>query len=82
MSSLGEVSVSSVKQPLKNNSHYGALKHLAHNATSKQQSTLFTRNAGLAQKKLTSLDENVFVNSIRETGAVNQKFSNKQEAQL
>ena len=57
---------------MKNNSHYGALKHLA-NAGGKPGS-LFTRNSLGQQKKLTSFDENVCVNQIRESNTVNQKF--------
>lgn len=69
-SSLGEVSVNSVKQQaIKNHSHYGALKHLANTNV---KSSLFTRNNSLAQgaKKMTSFDENVCINQIRETGLV------------
>ena len=82
MSSLGEVSVNSgVQQPVRNNSVYGARKHLANFSSNRQQdqpSAIPSRNEGLPQKKMTSMDENVCVNSIRETGAVNQKFANIQ----
>lgn len=75
-SSLGDVSVNSIKQQaVKNNSHYGALKNLA---KTNVKPSLFTRNNSLVQnaaKKMTSFDENVRVNQIRETGHVHQKFS-------
>lgn len=53
-------------------------------------SALFTRNnptsggtaiTSQSMKKLTSFDENVCVNQIRETGLVHQKFANKQSPQ-
>ena len=73
VSSLGSVSVNSIKQQaVKSHSQYGALKNLANNNV--KPSSLFTRNNSLgqsqSQKKLTSFDENVCVNQIRETGLV------------
>ena len=67
-----------MRRPLGGNAqHYGALKHLAANVgtNASKKNLLFTRNTQFNAQKMTSFDENVRVNQIRETGAVNQKFN-------